>query len=268
MATYYSDNPTLSLATKIYTNAALTALAPDGYYSDQTISRRQITVNNITTLEAPLACANCISNVVTISYSYGGTFPTTYYGYGTDALACSDGPASPLTRTLYYSGVLGNGTTLYENPDLTSPFVLTASGFVWANGYSFNLGAPNITNYAPCGSSPYPFFNVHYWAVLDGTAWTVYAQTNMGQATIDEPITIEGKLLVTLQGGGPGTADFTLTIPANQGAANSGIVTNNGDPNDSNYAFNTITFTPSNLSYVIGTPGSTQYAIKYINQAI
>jgi len=67
-ATYYSDNPTLSLATAIYTTAALTTKAPDGYYSDQTISRRQLTVNGITTLLAPEACANCSGTVVTLTF--------------------------------------------------------------------------------------------------------------------------------------------------------------------------------------------------------
>lgn len=39
---YYLDAPSFSSATKVYTDAALTTVAPDGYYSDQSISRQQV----------------------------------------------------------------------------------------------------------------------------------------------------------------------------------------------------------------------------------
>ena len=52
---YYSDSPLLSLATAIYQDADLTILAPDAYYSDQVITRRQL----IGVLQAPVTCASC-----------------------------------------------------------------------------------------------------------------------------------------------------------------------------------------------------------------
>jgi hypothetical protein len=75
MAVFYSDNPTLSLATAIYTDAALTTKAADGYYSDQTISRRQ----DGGFLLAAEACANCSANPATSTLTFsaydGGTYP-------------------------------------------------------------------------------------------------------------------------------------------------------------------------------------------------
>tara|TARA_Y100000004_G_C8866674_1_gene391430 strand:+ start:62 stop:241 length:180 start_codon:yes stop_codon:yes gene_type:complete len=39
--TYYLDGPTLATATAVYTDAATTTPAADGWYSDGTISREQ-----------------------------------------------------------------------------------------------------------------------------------------------------------------------------------------------------------------------------------
>lgn len=40
--TCYFDGPTLSAATAVYTDINLTVLAPDGFYSDGTIVREQV----------------------------------------------------------------------------------------------------------------------------------------------------------------------------------------------------------------------------------
>ena len=58
---YYSDSPLLSTATSIYQDVNLTIYAPDGYYSDQTISRYQQTG----ILLPAEACANCDTPVGT-----------------------------------------------------------------------------------------------------------------------------------------------------------------------------------------------------------
>jgi hypothetical protein len=42
ITTYYIDGNSLATATAIYTDAALTTCAPDGYYSNGTIVREQI----------------------------------------------------------------------------------------------------------------------------------------------------------------------------------------------------------------------------------
>jgi len=41
-STYYINAPSLGSATAIFTNAALTTLAPNGFYSDGVISRQQV----------------------------------------------------------------------------------------------------------------------------------------------------------------------------------------------------------------------------------
>jgi len=61
MATYYSDHPSLSLATALYTSDSLTIKAPDAWYSDGTINRKQ--VGGI--LQAVVTCDSCNPNPAT-----------------------------------------------------------------------------------------------------------------------------------------------------------------------------------------------------------
>jgi hypothetical protein len=68
---YYTDSTSLSTATSIYTDVNLTTLAADGYYSDKSVSRRQ--VSGI--LQAPETCTNCSGPIgtLTLSWSINGT---------------------------------------------------------------------------------------------------------------------------------------------------------------------------------------------------
>lgn len=56
MATYYSSKLTLGESVSLFTDPSLSTLAPDGYYSVDGISRRQL--NGVLQLEA--VCATCI----------------------------------------------------------------------------------------------------------------------------------------------------------------------------------------------------------------
>ena len=51
----FIDAPTLSEATAVYTDSALTVLAVDGYYSDQNITRQQLSG----ALGASITCPDC-----------------------------------------------------------------------------------------------------------------------------------------------------------------------------------------------------------------
>ena len=53
--TYYIDGTTLSTATAVYTDAALTTCAPDGFYSDGYVSREQVSC----VLQTAQACPDC-----------------------------------------------------------------------------------------------------------------------------------------------------------------------------------------------------------------
>jgi len=56
---YYINAPTLSSATAIYTNAEMTICAPDGYYSDGPIVRRQVGCVLLPAQECPYCGVDC-----------------------------------------------------------------------------------------------------------------------------------------------------------------------------------------------------------------
>ena len=82
MAIYYSDNPLLSLATAMYTDASLTTKAADAYYSDGTIYRRQV---GGMLQAAVTACDNCSQNpltsVLTFTQYQGGNYPNSKFTF-------------------------------------------------------------------------------------------------------------------------------------------------------------------------------------------
>lgn len=53
--TYYLNAASLALASAVYSNAGLTTLAPDGFYSDGSIVREQVSG----VLQAQSACPGC-----------------------------------------------------------------------------------------------------------------------------------------------------------------------------------------------------------------
>ena len=59
LGTYYFDTASFANATALFTDSALTQCAPDGFYSDNIISREQIN------------CYGCTSNTNAYGYSSG-----------------------------------------------------------------------------------------------------------------------------------------------------------------------------------------------------
>jgi len=138
VGTYYFDTATFANATTVYTDLALTLVAPNGFYSDDTIVREQI--NGQLQVAETCDCAgmpvspsiftvtqnvsNGITGVLGVDYTLSGN------GY--------DGanPAGPLTQS-------GPELTLYS-------FIIDATP---AAGLQFSVGAPfSATN--PNGSIP------------------------------------------------------------------------------------------------------------------
>lgn len=74
--TYYLNGSDLQSSTAVFLDAALTTCAPDGYYSDGTITRRQVSCVLITQSPCPSCCNNSCSlwNLKSI----GGTFTVSY----------------------------------------------------------------------------------------------------------------------------------------------------------------------------------------------
>ena len=62
--TYYLNAASLALATAVYTDAGLTTLAPDGFYSDNSIVREQVSG----VLQVQSSCPTC-GTMVSLCYS-------------------------------------------------------------------------------------------------------------------------------------------------------------------------------------------------------
>lgn len=62
--TYYLNAASLALATSVYSDSGLTTLAADGYYSDNSIVRQQVSG----VLQAQSSCPGC-GTEVTLCYS-------------------------------------------------------------------------------------------------------------------------------------------------------------------------------------------------------
>ena len=103
--TYYFDSATFSSATAIYTDEALTTCAPDGIYSDGTITRRQVNC----VLEVAQTCPSCVY------FAYKKTTAQT-----SSSLACSDTTSSDI---YFNTSTPGNGDVGYTDTGLTTPFV-------------------------------------------------------------------------------------------------------------------------------------------------
>ena len=82
VGTFCFDGVNFAQATSLYTDSALTNLAPDGYYAQGTISRRQL--NGV--LLSPAACSSCVppcGSGVSTSVSTNGLF-SSQFGLGAD----------------------------------------------------------------------------------------------------------------------------------------------------------------------------------------
>jgi hypothetical protein len=62
--TYYLNAASLALSTAVYTDPGLTTLAPDGFYSDNSIVRELL----LGVLQAQSSCPGC-GTMVTLCYS-------------------------------------------------------------------------------------------------------------------------------------------------------------------------------------------------------
>lgn len=73
-ATYYLNGPTLSDATAVFSNAALTILAADGFYSDGTVVREQISGSLNSAVPCPSCAQQCGKEIIVLNDS--GVFYT------------------------------------------------------------------------------------------------------------------------------------------------------------------------------------------------
>ena len=123
--TYYLDAPSLSSATIIYSDAELTVIAPDGFYSDGFISREQ----TLGVLLPQVTCPSCISyNCVEgtcIDPGDGtGTYPT--------LVDCEAICSPPLVTEVYFNTLIEDISTLGVNNYEGQTFDITFSYDIFA----------------------------------------------------------------------------------------------------------------------------------------
>ena len=120
---YYLDAPSFSSATKVYTNAELTTVAPDGYYSDQSISRQQVSG----VLLPQVTCPSCDNSYL--------------IGFGVTAQNACDFVAS--------GTVTGNGDSFCNSTTFTGAiFSAAATGAYYVSYGNYRLQV-NVTNGNP-----------------------------------------------------------------------------------------------------------------------
>jgi hypothetical protein len=149
-ATFYLNAPSLASATAVYSNASLTTLAADGYYSDGTIVRQQSSGS----LLPQSTCPSCAPSQSFTIYFDVSTSPNTY-GWASSANACA-GTGTPLTvyiigtATDLYDAVVTQGKSLYTDSMTTT---LLNGNNTWyktvsapASGQSFQVGTLGDTS--------------------------------------------------------------------------------------------------------------------------
>lgn len=120
---YYLDAPSFSAATKVYTDAALTTVAPDGYYSDQSISREQVSG----VLLPQITCPSCDNSFLV--------------GFGSSSVDACDFVTS--------ATVTGNDTTFCNSTTFTgSIFQTSPSGAYYISYQNYYLQV-SVTNGNP-----------------------------------------------------------------------------------------------------------------------
>jgi hypothetical protein len=149
-ATFYLDAPSLSSATVVYSNSSLTTVAPNGFYSDGTIVREQVSG----ALLPQVTCPSCSSTQTFTLYFDVSTSPSTQ-GWSGSSAACA-GTGTPLTvyingsASSLFDAVITQSKVLYTNSTTTTPL---NGGNTWyktvsaaASGESFQVGATGETS--------------------------------------------------------------------------------------------------------------------------
>jgi len=109
--TFYLDAPSLSTATVIYSNAALTVVAPNGYYSDGSISRQQLAGVLLPPVTCPVCAVPC-GGTINGSGSQGIYYLETDLGTSTGAVVVRFDPLSvPDGILATYNSVIYNGVS-------------------------------------------------------------------------------------------------------------------------------------------------------------
>lgn len=177
-STYYLDAPSLGSATVIYSDVNLTIVAPDGFYSDGTISREQVSGSLLPQVSCP-SCAVPCGGTITASGGEGVYYVDVELGSATGAVIITFDPFS------VPDGILATfDSTTYNG--LSSP------NFGWLQG---SAGLPTYigdlaSDCAIVANSPHILNEYDYDGtsfVTLGTTKSVTALSGQMQLTASDP---------------------------------------------------------------------------------
>ena len=160
--TFYLDAPSLSTATVVYSNAALTTVAANGFYSEGSIVREQVSGVLLPQQACP-ACAVPCGSTISANGTQGVYYLNTNLGSPTGAIivrfnptAVPEGIKAVYNSTVYNGlsspsfgwkqGTAGLTTYLGSSSDACS------SGIVSGSPYTLNEFQYNGTTFAPLGT--------------------------------------------------------------------------------------------------------------------
>lgn len=159
--TFYLDAPSLSTATVVYSNAALTTVAANGYYSDGSISRQQLAGVLLPPVICP-ACSVPCGGTISANGAQGIYYLSTNLGSPTGAVVIRFNPQSvPDGILAVYDGDIYNGVSsptfgwLQGTAGLPTYIGSTSGdcGIVAGSPYTLNQFEYNGTTFASLGTT-------------------------------------------------------------------------------------------------------------------
>jgi hypothetical protein len=161
-STYYLDAPSLSSATVVYSNAALTTVAPNGFYSDGAIVREQVSGVLLPQQTCPSCSVPC-GGTINANGTQGVYYLNTNLGSPTGAVIIRFNPTSvPEGIKVVYNSIVYNGLSSpsfgWRKGTAGLPTYLgsssdpCSSGIVAGSPYTLNEFQYNGTTFAPLGT--------------------------------------------------------------------------------------------------------------------
>lgn len=161
--TFYLDAPSLSTATVVYSNAALTTVAANGFYSDGSIVREQVSG----ALLPPVICPSCTvpcGGVINLTGNQGVYYLNANLGSSTGAVIVEFDPQSvpdgviALFDSVTYNGLSSPSFGWLQGTAglptyIGSSSATCSSGLVAGSPYTLNEFQYNGTTFAPLGTT-------------------------------------------------------------------------------------------------------------------
>jgi hypothetical protein len=158
LTTYYADAATLNDATAMYLNSTLTEIAPDGYYSDGTISRYQLDG----LLQPAVTCPTCGSSAVLTFMKYTVNDTNTLYDFSLFPSLLTDVTVDMLRVDVYDEPTCGTGGPYVYNDTCSGSTISAGTNYTTAIGDGLPVGTT-------CADAGTYFYHTVNSIVVNGT---------------------------------------------------------------------------------------------------